>query len=250
LKNIKTRDVKEFYKSHFNLANMVVSVCTDLTAAKMIEILTPFAERMTPGIPVTVPDMPPPRLQKRDIFVSKDKRQTVVSLAYGLPKIDRKGFALAFLLENLLGKGIGSKMWYLRSHHELAYSVAAEFTQYIHSGVLSLYLRTQNDKKERAYDEFVKMIAQLEQTGIDRTLFTANRTHAIADFFRQNESKDRKSMMAVYFDMLGLGPDYFIQFPNILTSVTLEEFNKFLKNVLSANNRVAVIVGPQDIQKN
>ena len=249
LKKIKSKDIKHYYKNYFALNNMVVSVCTDLPEKKIIEIFKPFAKKIKSGTAASTIKIPGSLPQKKHIFISKDKRQTIVSFAFLLPKIDRKEFALSFLLENLLGKEIGSKLWYLRSHHQLAYSVAAEFTHYIHSGVLSLNLRTQNDKKKRAFSEFQKLINQLQQEGITAEEFSACQAHAAADFFRQNESKDRKAILVAYFAMMDLGPDFFLELPEILSSITLEDFNAFLKKILYPQNRVTVIIGPEDISQ-
>lgn len=248
LKKIKGKDIKRYYKDYFNSGNMVVSVCSDLPESEIKEIFVPFAQKVSIGTPVNLPSSTGAVPEKKHIHVSKDKRQTIVSFAFLLPKIDQREFAAAFLLENLLGKGIGSELWYLRSHQELAYSVAADFTQYINSGILSLNLRTENNKKDRAFTEFTSLLERLQKNGINADQFEAARTHAAADYFRENESKDRKAAMTAYFVIMGLEADFFLTFPNTLSSITLEEFNKFLTNILSPENRVSVIVGPKDIE--
>ena len=249
LKKIKGSDLKQFFKKYFNSSNIAVAVCSDLLEPEIKEIFKPFADTIKVGGLVTLPSSFGAIPENKHVFVYKDKRQTIVSFAFLLPKLEPQEFAMVYLLENLLGKGIGSKLWYLRSHQELAYSVSAEFTHYINSGILSLNLRTENSKKDRAYSEFLKLLDQLQQTGITADDFAATKAHAAAEYFRENESKDRKALMVVYFQMMGLGGDFFLQMPETMASVSLTDFNTFLKKILSPQNRVAVIIGPEDIKK-
>ena len=109
LKSIKTKDIKNFYNQNFNLSNMIISVFTDLDDSKITEILKNDLKKIPVGSPAQLKPIKLSPLKKKEYFIKKDKKQTLISFATLLPKLNPKNHTLAFLLDNLLGKGIGSK---------------------------------------------------------------------------------------------------------------------------------------------
>ena len=140
LKAIKGRDVSDFYKSLFVGPNMVLSLSTDLPEETIVDLVARYLgklprEKPAPFAPISVPEP-----KQRTVSIERDTRQTYVALAYSLPEISPRTFALASVLESLLGKGPGSKLWPLRCEKKLAYNVNCRAALMKPAGILEAYL--------------------------------------------------------------------------------------------------------------
>jgi zinc protease len=90
------------------------------------------------------------------------------------------------MLENLLGEGIGSKLWPLRSEMNLAYNLKAKAIQMRKAGILWVYLKTDNSRKEKASDALTKILTDLYQNGVSAEEFAATKIRTRAYFLRSN----------------------------------------------------------------
>jgi predicted Zn-dependent peptidase len=83
------------------------------------------------------------------IAVDKDAKQTYLGLHFPLPPLSAKTYAMASLAEDMLGGGVGSLLWPLRTRDQLAYAVDSSFFHIPGGGVLSAFLETSPEKLER-----------------------------------------------------------------------------------------------------
>jgi len=245
LKDIKKKDIESFYDAYFKAGNIVVTISTDLEKENAISILSPYFEKFPPGKP---PDPEPisfsPSEDKR-LFLEKDIQQSLVYLAFPLPKVSRRNYILAYMLENLLGKGVNSKLWPLRTEKKLAYVINASSFVMMEGGMLEAYLETDHTKKDTAIEELKKIIQDLYEEGISSEELETTKTHSKGSFIRESETKDSKTYSLVTFEALDLGHDFLNRILPEIDATSQEEFNDFIKNVLSPNKAVEIIVGPK-----
>jgi predicted Zn-dependent peptidase len=242
---IKGRDISEFYKRNFVANNIIVAAISDLEEQRLGEVLTRALAGLARGdaplskepVSLLVPG------EKIDL-IERDTKQSYISLSYPLPAATPRGYALSFLLENLLGKGPGSRLWTLRSEKRLAYNVDARATQMADGGLLEAYLETDNSKREDARVELRSVLNELAENGADAAEFFACKAAAGASFLRDNEAKGTRAGTLGYFEALGLGFDYFNGLLKEIDSITLEEMNAFIKSVLAPEKAFEVVVGP------
>ena len=243
LKNIKRKHVLDFYKRFFNHAHMIISVSTDLSKAEIIPIIgrnfASFPAGELQPLEKTAASVP----EKKQIFAAKDNQQVLISYGALLPGLSRKNFALIYLLENLLGKGIGSKLWPLRDQKELAYSLATRFIQMQDAGLLTISLKTDISKKEEARQALKGLISDLYKNGITPEDLAITRVRSRADFLRDNETKERRCQWLAYFEALGVGFDYLEAFFSQVDQLTLEDLNTYLKEVLNPDQLLEVVIG-------
>ncbi|MFC2154893.1 M16 family metallopeptidase [Acidobacteriota bacterium] len=246
LKNIKKKDVVDFYKKYVNTANMTLSVCSDMDDAQIKRIINAHfsgfpageagrAEPVSVSIPVR---------DKRVATVVKDRKQTLTCFAFLLPRITPDHFALAFLLEDFLGKGAGSRLWRLRSVHELAYGLDASLTQLRDAGILKIYVKTGSKKKERAYQLLKKFVTGLRGDGIGAAELETAKVHAKAEFLRMNETKENRALHHGYFEILGLRSGFVHDFFSQVDQITLEQINDYIKKVFAPANMLEIRIGP------
>jgi len=243
LKNIKRKDILDFYKRFFNHAHMVISVCTDLSKAEIIPIISKNFASFPPGETQRLETVQASVPEKKEIFLKKDNQQVLISFGALLPAVSRKNFALIFLLENLLGKGIGSKLWPLRDKRELAYSLTTRFIQMQEAGVLTIFLKTDISKREEAQQALKGLVIDLYNQGITSEDLAITKVRSRADFLRGNETKENRVEWLAYFEALGLGFDYLEAFFSQLEQVTLDDLNTYLKKVLDPHQLLEVVIG-------
>jgi len=246
LKNIKKKDVVDFHKKYMNAANMILAVCSDMDEAQIKRIIDAFFSGFPAGEAVRAEPvkMPTPSRDKRVAAAKKDRKQTLTCFAFLLPRITSGHFALAFVLEDLLGKGAGSRLWRLRSKHELAYGVEAGLTQLRDAGILKIYVKTGSEKKEKAYQLLIKFIADLRSKGIGAAELKTAKVHAKAGFLRMNETKENRALHHGYFAALGLGSGFVHDFFSEVDQITLEQMNDYIKKAFAPGNTVEIRIGP------
>lgn len=246
LKPLKKKDIRNLYDKCFKAGSMVVAVISDLEKETLndilIKYLTEFPSGKSPESQEKTASIP----EEKNIFIEKDTKQLFISLAFPLPKITSKNFALSSMLENLLGKGVGSRLWALRYREKLAYNVNSEATQMKDGGVLEVYLETDKEKKEVALESLRKVINILFENGISEEELEFTKINTKASFLRSNETKETRARNLVSFEALGLGYEYLSGFFLEIDAISLDEINTYIKDVLNPEKGVEVIIGPKD----
>lgn len=246
LKSIKKKHIEAYYKRFFNLSNMVITVSSDLPAGELKKILKDRLAKMPRGEKrETAAPVKGPKIEKKELVIEKDTKQAMVALAIPLPGLTPKDFARAYVLQNHLGEGIGSLLWPLRSVKHLAYHVEAKLTPMKDACMLTIFLKTDNSKKETAYTELKKVMDKFSQGGFtDKDLNTAkvrSRTH----FLQKNETKDNRTYNLGFFELLGPGFQFIEGFNSQIEQLTVDDINGYTKKVLKPGQQVKIIIGPK-----
>ncbi|HUU38212.1 MAG TPA: pitrilysin family protein [Candidatus Desulfaltia sp.] len=243
LKAIKNRDVADFYGRYFIGPNIVLSLSSDLPGKTLLDLVGKYFAKIPKGEPVSFEPVSASDPKERAIHTDRDTKQTYVCLAYRLPEVSPRNFALATLLENLLGKGPGSRLWPLRTEKKLAYNVSCRATQMQSGGVIEAYLETDNSKMETAKAVLRQTILDLYQNGLSEEELAHTKTAAIADFIRENETKSGKVATLAYFESVGLGLSYFSGLSSEIGALTLDQVNAFIRSTLAPEKALEVVIG-------
>lgn len=244
LKSLGRKEVSEFRRRFFTKAGLFFSVGSDLERENVRALLekhfTKFPAGDAPHLPPILPNLP----EDRDIVLVRDTKQTYLGRAFVLPAPGPAAYAKTLLLEILLGRGPGSRLWDLRTTGRLAYNVNARTVWTRSSGVLEAYLETEAAKAESASDALNDVLRTLHEQGLSDDEFEAAQTMAAAHFLRSVETKAARTRIAGTFEVLGLGHDYLSGIFEALGSVTLAELNSFIKDVLGPEKALRVTIGP------
>lgn len=246
LKAIKTKDVKEFYKNSFKAGNMIIAVASDLEQEALIEIIKKYYSKLPPGKPIEPDSLSFPLPEERKLFIEKDTKQYFISSAFPLPKLAARNYTLTLLVENLLGKGVSSRLWSLRSEEELAYNVNSRAIQMKDGGILEAYLETDKGKKVIAIEALKKALDNLYENGITEEELETTKISLKGYLLRANETKEVRMRNITAFEALGLGYKFFHGFFEEIDIISLEEINAYIKDILDPEKRVDVIIGPKE----
>jgi zinc protease len=242
LRAIKGRDISDFYKRTFVGPNMIMAVSSDRPDAADL-VASSFQE---------LPASPPPAVEAaafheppdREISLTRETRQAFVSLAFPLPKLTPRDYALGLLLENLLGKGPGSRLWPLREEKKLAYTVNAVATQMTEGGIFEAYLETDKDKRPAALEALRDVLSDLARGGAGEEELQVARTSIWASFLRENEARAARTLNLASFEALGLGLEYYYGLRSELDGISLAVLNEYIKHVLAPEKAVTIVIGP------
>ncbi len=248
-KKIKKKDITGFYDNHFKAENMVISAISDLEEEALVEIVKANFSEFPAGKPeeanFTAASLP----AEKDIFIEKDSKQYFICLVYPLPEVTAKNYIHACLVENLLGKGLNSRLWPLRYKEKLAYNVNATATHMKYGGILEAYLETDKEKKEAALGALRKALMELHQNGLTSEELEVTKSYSKASFLRDNETKTDRSRNLAVFEALGLGYEFLEKIADEIDGVSLEELNAYIKTILDPARAIEVVVGPKGEDK-
>jgi predicted Zn-dependent peptidase len=245
LKNIKKDDIEAFYDTHFNASNMTVVVSSDLRA-EMIKGL--FEEHYGPFPEGSLPDLPSfasVEAPEGPLTKAKDTEQSLVATGFVLGLQSPREYALGYLVDCLLGKGIQSRMWDLRMGQRLAYSVQSRLTPAELGSLLEAFLETDESKTEQAREALRAVITDLHAKGIDARELEMTKIYAQAEILRDNETKESRSFSLGHYQTMGLGYAFLDEIFAQIDAVGLEEINAFIQAYLDPAKSLEVIIGPE-----
>lgn len=242
---IRKKDVAEFYESRVTGSNITVSVVSDLEERTVAGWLEKYFAGLKAGLPLK-PVSPAVRApETKEIRIDKETGETYLGLAFPLPALSARNFALAFLVDNVLSGGIGSRLWQLRFLDKLAYSFNAVVTQTAGQGMLEAYLETSSGKLPSAQSALRRVVGELAERGLTGEELEAAVTDSASTFLRMNETKEARGRNLALFEFRGLGRGFVRELPEEMGKVSLDEINAFLKAVLSPGGAVEVVIGPK-----
>jgi len=216
---IDRKDAVAFYRRFFTKKGLFFYVATDLDKGPVRALLEKYFAGFPDGEDVSIPLVYPALPAVRDIALTRDSKQTYVGRASLLPAPDAPGQAKGCLLETLLGKGPGSRLWGLRM--------------------------TENAKSARASEALDRTLADLQDKGITDEELRTTKTMAKARLLRSAEAKASRLRTVGLYEVLGLGHGHLTGISEALDKVTLEDMNAFIRESLSPDRILRVTVGPK-----
>jgi predicted Zn-dependent peptidase len=249
LEAIKSKDIKEFYSTYFTASNIVVSASSDLPEEVVLKMIEKCFAPIRRGQLIPLSPLGVVSVGEKKKSVERDTKQSFISLAFPLAKMTPRTYALFYLIENLLGKGPGSRLWSLRAEEKLAYNVNCHVTQMQEGGILEAYLETEPKKGDLAIGALKRTLANVFENGTTAAELQATKTMAKANFLRDNELRATRASTLATFEALGLGFSYFSDLISLIDALTLEEVNAALKDVLDPGKAFELVVGPKEEAK-
>lgn len=244
LKAIERKDVLAFFRRHFTSKSVFFSVVSDLDPATVQALLEKHFSKFPEGERPEIAAAPPVLPEDREVRLAKDSKQTYVGRAFSLPSPTPDDHAKGTLVEVLIGKGAGSRLWALRTAERLAYNVDSRLTWTRSAGILEAFLETENSKSERASAALDRELRTLWEKGVAAAEFEATKTMAKASFLRSAETKSARMRILGQLEILGLGFDHISGLFSAIDAVTLDGLNAYIRAVLAPDKALKVTVGP------
>jgi predicted Zn-dependent peptidase len=238
------KDVVSFIRRSVVKPNVFFGVQSDLDPGPVRALLEKFFDGIPNGPAPERTDQTAAVPDDRELVVHKSTRQSSVERAYCLPRKDLTDMAKGVLLETLLGKGPGSRLWSLRVDERLAYTVDADLTWTRTGGVLIAHLETGKARVPEAAAALGRVIDGLRDNGLADDELEAVRATAWTRFLRATEAKGPRLRTLGLYEALGLGPGSVADLLAAVKAVTREEMEAFIREVLDPARALKVTVGP------
>jgi predicted Zn-dependent peptidase len=246
LKSIRKRDVDNFYKTHFTAKNTAIFVSSDLDEGTIQGILEEHFKDIPEGMAIEDVGLLQALLpEERSIYIEKETQQNLILFAYPLPKLSEDSYVLSNLLDSLIGKGVNSILWPLRVKEKLAYNVSSRLSLYKEGGIFEVYLETDKKKSDAAREALKGILDNLIEEGVTEKVHAANLAYYKGSFLRQIETKRGRTFSLLYCEALGLGYSFLDRIFQEVDRTSLEEMDAFIKDVLSPDKRIEIIIGPK-----
>ena len=243
-KATKKKDIQLYYQKYFTAKNMVLVVSSDLPKEEITALMNTYLGVFPEGSPAALVSYDlAPEVQKT-ITIEKDSQQSYISAGYFIDGSSPRNYIHALLINNLLGKGVNSRLWELRIKDKLAYNVNSRFTFTREGILLEAFLETENAKREAAQQALQETLQTLFSDGINEEELTTTKVFAKSLLLRDNETKENRSRTLAFFEILGLGYDFIDEIFAQIDATTPEELNAFLQTYLKPEKAIFVVVGP------
>jgi predicted Zn-dependent peptidase len=243
LKSIGKKDITESYARFFTRSGVFFSVCSNLDKDRVRAPLEKYFVKFETARTEPISPSPPALPQDRTTTIERDTKQTYVARAYPLPPPTGGNWEKGYLLEVLLGRGPGSRLWGLRAQARLAYNVGARLTWMKAGGILEAYLETENSKKDQAVTALDEVLRVLYEKGVTEGELSMTKSLARAELLRTNEAKRPRAQTMGLFEVLGLGFGYLSTAFAGVDAITPAEMNDYIRGVLAPDKSLLVLVG-------
>ncbi|RLE04705.1 MAG: peptidase M16 [Candidatus Aminicenantes bacterium] len=244
LKNISKKDIEKYYKSFFTAANMVAVVISDKDLGSLLPLLEEQLGKFPPGKPLELTPLTFPPLEEQEKKLTRKSQELLLYLAYRLPPLTPKITAFSLLLDNLLGKGVASRLWKLREYEKLAYDIQSEVHLYQAGGILEIYLETSPKKRDIAWQSLEREIDHLLKQPLSEAELAMTKAYTKASLLRQCQEKNSRATYLATFEATGLGAEFLEELLIYFDELNLGDFNAFIQKVLSPGNRFRLEIGP------
>ena len=246
LRAIGKKDIQDFFRAHYVTGNMVAVVASDLGEEELRPLLARRLGCFAAGPRLESPPLATSCPKPMNLALRRQAAQALVSISVALPPLTADDLALATLLESWLGKGIGSRLWSLRSREGLAYGLGAELQPNRCGMLLSVYLKTDERRLAAAQAELERLLRDVHQQGIVSSELAAAKAYACSVFWRENESRERRAAFLAFLEGAGLSWPLAGDFTERLKRISLEEFNGRLRDWLAPERWFGLQIGPEN----
>lgn len=212
-------------------SNAVLSIVGDFEP----ELIIPQLESLFAGLPKGSPVQRQRTLPqiKDDVIHHCDKEQAVLTLALPSPCVQDPDLLKLTLMLEWCRDMAGPIFTEIRENRGLAYFASATSFSGVDTGAFIFYLGTAPAQLAEAKSALLDCLARIAKEGISPAELERTRATALAGHMMNSQSHKRISAGLAVDSLLGLESDYLFRAPERLASITHEEMQHFIKDLLA-----------------
>ena len=240
--------LRELHQQRFAPSEVSIVVVGEVETSLAIET----AERVFGGWKAARPraiDVPPPPLaasRRRHVIPMMNKAQA--DIAYGFVAISRidPSYYAALLMNNALGQyALGGRLGdTIRERHGMAYYVSSILDANVVPGPLLVRAGVSAANVDRAVTAIDSELMQIRREGLTSKELNESRQFLIGAMPRALETNAGIAGFLQSAEFFGLGLDYDMRLPALLSEVTLEQANDAARRLLDPDRAAIVVAGP------
>ena len=220
----------------------------DTTHAKEVAARVFGGWRAPAPTPVPLPPVVPSNRRQRVVIPMMNKSQA--DIAYGFTTIKRRdpAYYAFWLMNNVFGQySLGGRLGdNIRERQGMAYYVSSTLDANIAEGPLAIRAGVSPANVDRAVAAIDAEVASLVADGMTQKELDDSRRYLIGSIPRALETNAAIANFLQTEEFFGLGLDYDVRLPDLLTAVTLDEANAAARQALNPDRATVVIAGPYE----
>jgi zinc protease len=198
--------------------------------------------------PTPLPPVAPASHRQRVVIPMMNKSQA--DIAYGFTTIKRRdpAYYAFWLMNNVFGQyAIGGRLGdSIRERQGMAYYVSSTLDANVAEGPLVIRAGVSPANVDRAVASIDEEVASLVVDGMTQKELDDSRRYLIGSIPRALETNAAIANFLQTEEVFGLGLDYDVRLPGLLTAVTLDEANAAARQALDPDRATVVIAGPYE----
>ena len=236
---------KIFYLEELILAgcrNIEVAVATERPAEKISQLI----DSRFSAIRAEADVVPAPTVDlqsERTGFNSFDRNQSFIFMGYILDRQTPREIAAVNLLHQIMGSGVGVRLWYLRQTEKLAYAVYTQWLVTKHAMQFRAAIGTDTSKVKQALASLEREWNRLVKEGITESELATAKVNMKNSLIFQIDNKAGGAGAMANYEYLGYGHRVVLDQIALADSITLSEVNDFVEEKLTEDRRYLSVVG-------
>jgi zinc protease len=203
----------------------------------------------TPAPPrLSLPPVVPATRRERVVIPMMNKAQA--DIAYGFTTIARRDadYYAFWLMNNVFGQyAIGGRLGdSIRERQGMAYYVLSSLDANVAEGPLTIRAGVGPGNVDRAISSIDEEITALVRDGMTQKELDDSRRYLIGSIPRALETNAAIANFLQTEEFFGLGLDYDVRLPDLLTAVTLDQANAAARRAMDPERATVVIAGPYE----
>jgi len=241
-------DLVRQHAERFAPSELTAVVVGDVDAGRATEV----AARVLGGwrkpapAPLQLPPVVPATTRQRLVIPMMNKSQA--DIAYGFTSITRRdpAYYAFWLMNNAFGQyAIGGRLGdSIRERQGMAYYVSSALDANVVEGPLAIRAGVSPANVDRAVASIDEEIGRLVSEGLLPQELDESRRYLIGSIPRALETNAAIANFLQVGEFFGLGLDYDVRLPDLLTAVSLDDANAAARRVLDPARATFVIAGP------
>lgn len=239
LQTFQSRDLHDYMKSHYNTANVVVSIAGNVDDGVIGQVERVFGSFSNHGEPI---DYRAPDFSAQHLFHAKQTEQNHICLSLpGCSLQDARLYPM-ILLNNALGGGMSSRLFQeIREKRGLAYSVYSYHTAHMDSGMFTLYSGTAPKQTEEVLKVAMDILGDVAASGMTEAELKKGKEQMKGSLLLSLESTSSR-MNRLGKNELMLGRHYTLdELIARIEAVTIEEIRTLAKDLFSEPFALAMV---------
>jgi zinc protease len=251
ISTISAEELHDFHSSHYGPSNIKLAIVGDVdpqTVFKLIE--TQFSDwhdsPTTTVHKVTSPEVQPPATSSKVVVNLSDKEN--VDITIGRPvdmSLKSPDYYAALLGNAALGYSpFSTRLSPVREQYGYCYSIYSTFIDTSYGGapwVIECTVNPGNTNKTCSLID--SLVAKYLKTGIGAQELALESGHIAGEFLVDLRAPSEIARYLTRFEMLGLGPQFFDEFPRRLHQVTKPQVDAAIRKYFDLNHAVTVTSG-------
>ncbi|MCK5125622.1 MAG: insulinase family protein [candidate division Zixibacteria bacterium] len=239
---ITVADIRSHYDKLIGGDNIILSFATDLPATQILS----SADKLFGALKNSALIVPAPSLaiqDEKEGFVSFDRNQSFIYMGAMFTHLQPDEVPLLIIVNQIMGGGVGSRLWDLRQKEKLAYAVYTQYGLDKYDAMFRAAIGTDTSKVQLALASLNREWDNLIENGITEDELTDAKINLKNNMMFSFDRKSNRANNMAYYQYLGYGQKFFLDVVKKADRITVADVNSFVKNKFTEDRKFLSIVG-------